>query len=117
MLLMGSPTKRKRPKAINPTASITLTDCSTRRRTKAITDAAQVLAPGCPRPQGAPTTLFELDPVPHENVVRQLHELDVVLDAPGKRLLMQRNVTDLVLVDLEGLGDFRLPLLGIDFAL
>src|SRR6185437_15903611 len=83
---------------------MTSTDCSRRRMTKAI------------MPNLSPCRLVHRHPVPVEEVVGQLRQMDVVLDAPSERLLMQRNVTEILLVDLERFVDLGRALRRIELA-
>src|SRR5690348_3506660 len=84
---------------------MTSTDCNTRRMTKAIMSGLSSRA-----------RLIHRDPVPVEEVIGELRQVHVVLDAPGERLLVQRDMAKILLVNLERLIDFRLALRRIKLA-
>src|SRR5208282_5619793 len=129
MLLIGSPTKRNRLNAMRATTSITLIDWTRRRRMNAITPHPSARSSAAsPRARSVPRScssglhprrdaLFDLHPVPVEHVVRKLNQAHVILHAPGQGLLVERDVAELLLMDLERLADFGLALLGVDLAL
>src|SRR5215204_2548452 len=52
-------------------------------------------------------------PVEQDLVVRPLHHLDLLRDAPHQRLLVQRNVRDVLMLDTVGLRDHIVALLGV----
>src|SRR5688500_4868695 len=93
-------------KAITPTTSMTRAACRKRRTTKA---SIAVLQSGtAARRSGRRPRYLELllgDAVEHHLVVGTLLQLDVVPDAPGQRLLVQRDVADVIVRERVGLED------------
>src|SRR5436305_766401 len=90
MLLIGSPTKSKSAKAMKATVNITAVDCSKRRMMKAIMRVPEAVA--------QIARLFHLNIAQRKVVVRELHEIDVVARRPHHGLLVQRNVSELLLM-------------------
>src|SRR5688572_6658158 len=62
-------------------------------------------------------TRLDADVLERHEVVRELYQRHVLLHRPGQRLLVQRDVSDVVLVNLEGLGDHGLALCLVGLAL
>src|SRR5712691_9134249 len=65
-------------------------------------------------PEAAGSLLPE--PIEQDLIVGALHDLQLLGDAPHQRLLVQRNMRDLVMDDAESLGDHVVALFGIDLA-
>ena len=65
-------------------------------------------------PAGSPASvLFHVDVIQHELVVRPLRQRDLVALAPGEALLMQGDVTELVVQRLVGRRDHTVSLAGL----
>src|SRR5690349_16253876 len=91
---------------MKPTVSMTKIDWTRRRMMNAI-----MLGTGGDAGTGKPS--LYLDEAQREEIVRELNQPDVVPRGPDDGLLMKRNVTELLLVDLHRLADQRQPLLPV----
>src|SRR6185503_7666431 len=59
---------------------------------------------------------FDHGPLLLVDVVGQLDQVDVLLDSPGERLLVQRQGAEFLAVDLEQFGDHRIALGLVELA-
>src|SRR5215467_8575880 len=95
--LIGSPTKRNNANAIKATTSMTSTASSARRITKA---SMGYYPPG----EGGRHSIFP-EPVEQDLIVGPLNNVDLLGDAPDQRLLVQRDVSRILVNHSIGLRD------------
>src|SRR5262249_7995798 len=117
---MGSPTKRNKVNAISATTSITSRAWRARRRRNASIPSLRCGRAAKARRKSRTLAGFSAsflpEPIEQNRIVGALHDLDLFRHAPYQRLLVQRDVRDLLVDDAHGLGDHLVTFCQIGFA-